>query len=76
MRKDISRKFIKKIDKNAKLYQVVNADGVKMYAIEVKRGDEYVKAFSCVAIDGEPELMIEHYLEIASTGRFVGLWEA
>lgn len=73
MRKDVSKKFIKDIDDSAKLYEVVNAGEVKMYTIELKEDDKYIEIFSCVAVDGEPEAMVEFYLELASTGRFANL---
>lgn len=73
MRKDISKKFIKDIDDNAKFYEAINAGGEKMYTIELKEDGGYVEVFSCVADEGEPELMVEFYLELASTGRFADL---
>ena len=72
MREDISKNFIKDIDDNAKLYEVINAGGEKIYIIELKEDGEYIETFSCVADeDGEePELMVEYYLGVASIREF------
>lgn len=73
MRKDVSKKFIKDIDYNAKLYEVINVGGEKMYTIEEEMDGEYVEIFSCVATEEEPERMIKTYLRIGSIKGFIGL---
>lgn len=72
MRKDIKKIFKKYIGDNAKLYEVINASGLKMYVIEEEMNGEYVEIFSCVAVDGEPESMIEAYLATRTIERSTG----
>lgn len=72
MRKDIKKIFMKYIGDNAKLYEIIDASGLKRYVIEEEMNGEYVEIFSCVAIKGELESMVEAYLETRAIERSTG----
>lgn len=71
-----SKKFIKDIDNNAKLYEIKDNNGKKMYIIKAKDNDTYIEVSSCYAEIGQPEKMIKEYLAITNFANIMcaGYW--